>query len=77
MRKCKIDKALDELNAKRGLVYPQVGFLYFADVRGDGDKVNRRVWQIVNASGGITYSDLNARLSKLTLAKIRERINEA
>lgn len=74
MRRCKIDKALDTLNAINGKVGDQTGYLFFAGVYGDGVRRRRSVWQIINAAGGITYSSLNARSQAQTLRNITAEI---
>lgn len=75
MRRCKIDKALDTLNARNGKVSGQIGHLFFAEVYGDGVRRRRSVWQIINVAGGITYSPLNARSQAQTLRNIHAEIH--
>jgi len=67
--KRKIEKALAALNVRRGFAYPDKGYSYFADVRGDG-VYKPRVYVIVNASGGVSDSFLNGTTRADTLAKI-------
>lgn len=71
MRKCKIDIALDKLNAKNGLTYPMIGYSYFADIKGNGCRYGRRyVYTIINENGGVSYSELNGRSYVHTATKI-------
>lgn len=75
MRLTKTDTLLAELNAKRGLRYPLVGYTYFANLRGDGRNI-RAIYTIINQGGGVTYSHLNDSTPKGRLAKIvRELAN--
>ena len=68
------DKLLVELNAKRGLVYPNVGYSYFADVRGDGSN-RKQVYTITNAQGGVAYDyQLNGATPRERCAKIRAEL---
>lgn len=66
------EKLLIELNAARGVAYPDPGYTYFADVRGDGRNI-KSVWTIL-ASGGVTRSDLNAATPRQRCDKIRDAI---
>lgn len=70
------DALLDNLNATKGLTYPQVGYSYFADVKGDGRNI-RSVYTIVNHAGGVTYSTLNGRTSRARCQNIRAAIQSA
>ena len=67
------ERLLEELNAAKGLSYPQVGYSYFADVKGDGRNI-RSVYTIVNAQGGVTYSNFNAATPRQRCNKIRAAI---
>lgn len=69
MRKSKIELALDRLNEIRGLKYPDVGYCYYADVKGDGRNI-RSVWRIINAQRGVSYSEMNGATDAHTLANI-------
>jgi hypothetical protein len=73
MRKCKIDLALEALNSKLYLCYPEIGYSYFADLWG-GERRPRHVYTIINAGGGVTYSPLNGKTPRETLAKINAEI---
>lgn len=53
------EKLLNQLNTARGLKYPDIGYSYFADITGDGRK-RRSIYTIINAGGGVTYSEMNA-----------------
>lgn len=77
MRKCKIDIELETLNIKRGKVYPQIGHLQYADIRGDGRRPTKRyVYEIFSEGGGVSYSSLNGHTPRATLHKIRAAIQE-
>lgn len=65
-------RLLAELNAARGLVYPDIGYSYFGDVKGDG-VFRPRVYTIVQG-GGVTLSDLNAPSARQRCNKIRAAI---
>ena len=67
------ERLLEELNAAKGLSYPQVGYSYFADVKGDGRNI-RSVYTIVNAQGGVSYSPYNAATPRQRCANIRAAI---
>ena len=54
MKQCKIDKLCAAINQARGLSYPSIGYLFYADIRGDGIKRPRSVWQITNGGGGVS-----------------------
>lgn len=73
MRKTTTEKLLTQLNIKRGLEYPDIGYSYYADIRGDGRNI-RSVWTIINEGGGVTYSNLNGSTPRETCDKIREAI---
>ena len=67
------ERLLAELNAIRGVKYPQIGYSYFADIRGNGDN-RRRVYVITNENGGVSYSELNGATSRQRCDKIRDAI---
>jgi len=68
-----IDSLLKDYNELRGKKYPDVGYAYFADVRGDGSRI-RSVYTIINTGGGVTYSELNGKSYNQTAANIRAAI---
>lgn len=70
MRKTTIDKLCDAINLARRVSYPMPGYLFFADVRGDGQRV-RRVYTITGATGGITACH-NGQTYKHTAQNLRE-----
>ena len=70
------EKLLNQLNALRGLTCEQVGFAYFADIKGDGRNV-KSVYSVTNASGGVIYSGLNAASARKRCEKIRAAIEQA
>jgi hypothetical protein len=69
------DKLLNELNAIRGLSYPEKGYLYFSDIKGDGRNL-KSVWIISNFQGGVNYagSTFNDVCARKRCAKIRAAI---
>lgn len=75
MTKASTESLLAELNTARGLQYPEVGYCYFADVKGDGT-YSPRVYTIVNTQGGVTLSCLNAPTARERCEKIRAAIRD-
>lgn len=73
MRKSKIDLAVDALNASRGLKYPMVGHMRYANITGDGRNY-RSLYVIINDDGGVTYSSLNGASRVKTLANLRNAL---
>lgn len=73
MKKSTTDRLLDELNALRGLSYPQKGYTYFANVAGDG-RTHRTVYTITTDGGGVSHSELNADHARARCDKIRAAI---
>jgi len=53
MKNGTIDKLCAAINEARRVVYPQKGYLYFANIKGDGTR-RRRVYMITNEAGGVT-----------------------
>lgn len=76
MARSTTERLLADLNRIRGKSYPDIGYSYFADVKGDGTH-NPRVYSIVNADGGVTFSDLNAATARQRCDKIRAAIEAA
>ena len=74
--KTKTEFLLTELNARRGLAYPDVGYCFFADIAGNGGPRKRRVWTIVNESGGVTRSGLNGPNPRATVLKILRALSK-
>jgi hypothetical protein len=66
-----IDGAIQQFNFARRLNYPAIGHLRFADIHGDGGPYRPRVYAIINANGGVSYSELNGASYPETLAKIK------
>lgn len=64
-------RLVDKLNKARGLSYPAIGYLMFADIKGDGIS-KPALFEIINAGGGVRRSDLNGpprqRCAKLRAA---------
>jgi len=69
------EKLLKQLNELRGLKYLEVGYSYFADIKGHGIP-SKAIYTIINANGGITRSELNATTSRERCQKIRAAIEE-
>lgn len=67
------EKLLAELNAKKGLRYPDIGYSYWADIKCDGN-YSPMVWTIINEIGGVTISDLNAKQPHMRCRNIRHAI---
>ena len=66
------EKLLNELNDKKGLSYPDVGYSYFADIKGDGRNI-RSVYTIINENGGVCYNrSLNGETPRKRCANIRQ-----
>jgi hypothetical protein len=72
MRKTTIDKLCDALNQAHRLTYPMRGYVYFADIRGDGSG-KRRVYIVSNDFGGLTAC-YNGATYRQTAAKLRESL---
>ena len=69
-----IDKELDRLNAKLNVRYPEIGYSYYSNVKGDGYNYKRYIYTITNAEGGVVYSPLNGRHARETISNIRAKI---
>jgi len=74
MRIGKIDRLCAAINARRELVYPSVGYLYYADIRGDGVRRRRTVWQIITPSGGVCRAAENRRAHVDTIAALENTL---
>lgn len=74
MRKSKIDLAVDALNAKRGLTYPMIGHMRYANLWGEPRR-RRSLYVIINEGGGVSYSEFNARSPRKTLDKLRSELD--
>lgn len=71
MKKCKIDLILAEINLLRGrLKYPQIGYLYYANIAGDGRNY-RTVYAITGNGGGVSAVH-NGHTPKATLENLRQ-----
>lgn len=75
MRKSIIDNLCDKLNANRGLTYPSIGYVYFADIRGNG-RSRRALWEIINIGGGVARSIINAPTYQQTAQNLRREIEK-
>jgi hypothetical protein len=76
MRKTVIDRLCEQYNQARGLVYPSIGYLTFADYKGDGQPPRRRLYEIVNQGGGVTRSILNGRTYRHTAEYLRRELQK-
>jgi hypothetical protein len=72
MRKSTIDKLCEALNAAHRLTYPMRGYVFFADIKGDG-RNKRRVYIVTNDGGGVTAC-YNGATYRETAAKLRESL---
>lgn len=70
MKKGVIDKLCEAINTARGLSYPDIGYLYFANIAGDGRK-HRTVYAIVTQGGGVVAVH-NAGSPLKTAKKLRD-----
>lgn len=71
-----IDAALCTLNAKHGKSYPDIGYSYYADIKGDGRNM-RQVYTIISEGGGVTRSHMNGATMRKTLTLIEAEISKA
>ena len=76
MRKCKIDLLCDSINQSRGLNYPSIGYLFYADVKGDGIKRPRLVWQVISDHGGIGRAYEYRGSPHQTIKALQKTLNE-
>jgi len=63
--------AVKALNDARGLSYPDIGYTYWADIKGDG-RYRPSLWLIINENGGVTYSVLNQRTLRDTVEALED-----
>lgn len=73
--KNKTTELLDRLNKLKGLESGQIGYSYFADVKGDGRNI-KSIYTITNLDGGVVYSHLNDESPTKRCDKIRAEINK-
>ena len=76
MRKTIIDKLCDQYNQAHGFTYPSIGYLYFADIAGNGQLLQRRVWQTISNDGGVSRSLLNGKTYKHTAEYLRRELEK-
>ena len=76
VRASHINAALKTLNEKRGFAYPEVGYCYYADIKGNGRNI-KSLYTIINANGGVTRSHLNGYTMRETLGNIERAIETA
>lgn len=72
-----IVKLCHAINTARELEYPAIGYLYFADVKGDGNS-RRRVWAVTNKNGAVTaaHNGITYRHTAANLRTILSTIEE-
>lgn len=76
VRHSDVTKALERLNIARGYKYPDVGYVYYADIKGMTAQYRPSCWQIINANGGLrTAYDLQGSTIRKTLANIESHIS--
>jgi hypothetical protein len=65
------------INEARGLKYPDIGYLYFGDIKGDG-RYRRKVWVVTNRNGGVTavHNGQHYRETAANLRNILSTIEE-
>lgn len=63
----KTEAACKAHNKRKGLERNQVGYIYYADIKGNGCKA---VWAVINENGGVTRSGHNQRSAVATIASI-------
>ena len=76
MRKTVTDRLVERLNKARGLSYPDIGYMVFADVIGGGSKGGRKLYTIFNEQGGLVCSSHNATPAK-RVAALRILVEQA
>lgn len=70
-----ISRAVARYNEARGLTYPSVGYLQYADIRGDGGAYRPGFYVCVNASGGVGSAyGLRGDTLRETLANVEAAI---
>lgn len=73
--RAKTDELLAILNEARGFKSRDIGFSFFADIKGDGRDI-RSVYTVINAGGGVTYSHMNAGSPKGRIQRIQAEIDK-
>lgn len=58
MKQTQTEALLEHLNDVRGLSRDEEGYQFFADVRGEPWS-RKKVYKVINQSGGVTSSDLD------------------
>lgn len=74
MRKTIISTLCDLINEANNIQYPQPGYYYFADVKGDGRNI-KSVY-IVMSGGGVVYSSANGSSRRKTAENLRIILSE-
>lgn len=69
----KTEKLLGQLNELRGKKYPDKGYMFYADVRGDGTG-RKGCYTIINGDGGVVANALNGIPPRARCESIRSCI---
>lgn len=75
MRKTIIDTLCQAINKTNRVIYPNVGYLMFANIRGDG-RNKRSVYCVSNKQGGVT-SVHNGKTYRQTANNLRVKLSES
>ena len=65
---------LDQYNQLRNLKYPDVGYSYYADIKGDGRDI-KVIYTIISELGGVVRSDMNDISPRKRCENIRKAIH--
>jgi hypothetical protein len=65
------ERLVSAINKKHRKTYPNIGYLMFADVCGNGSN-RKQLYVIANDKGGVTYSDLNGSTPRERCYKLRK-----
>ena len=70
----KTERLFNQINSIRGLSYPNKGYMFYADVTGDGS--NRKgCYTISNDDGGVTPNKYSGVSSRVRCARLRHDIH--
>jgi hypothetical protein len=69
MKRGTIDNLCEQINNARGVVYPQVGYLMYANIAGDGRR-HRTVYAVINPDGGLCAVH-NSYSTRVTVSNLR------
>lgn len=73
IRDSDVRASIERLNKRNNTVYPNIGYVYYADIKGDGTH-EPRVYKIINADGGVILSTLNGRTKRETVININATV---